>query len=147
MTKKINDLEDSLGYWLRCLSEQALEFLAKKLEIRGISVSQWLVLRVIYDFNEINLNEIASKVGVDKSTMSRMVERLVQKGLLMRIEGQNRRAVCLKLTLSAKNLVPKLAKIADEHDKQFFKSLTVGQQEELLVLIKKLLIANKLSLK
>lgn len=144
MKKDISNLEDHLGYWLRALSNAVSHSFAEKLETRGISVAQWVVLRTLYDVNEISLNDAAQKVGVDKSTMSRMIERLVQKSLVIRIEGLSRRELILKLTISAKNLVPKLAKIADDNDKLFFKSLNVSRQKELLTTIKDLLIANNL---
>ncbi len=144
MTKKISKLEDHLGYWLRQLSDLVLDNFAVKLKTHGISVAQWSVLRSLYDTKEISLNDTAHKVGVDKSAMSRMVERLVQKGLVVRLEGVNRRELSLKLTLSARNLVPKLAKIADNNDKLFFKLLSLDKQQEFLLLIKDLLKVNDL---
>src|SRR5271170_1357852 len=111
--EKPSNLEDHIGYHLRCLSNFVSLSFATRLEAEDVSVAQWVVLRVLYDKQNMNLNEAAEAVGVDKSSLSRMVERLVQKGLLNRKEGDNRRSVSLSLTTAGKRLVPKMAKLAD----------------------------------
>jgi DNA-binding MarR family transcriptional regulator len=135
-------LHSHVGYWLRCLSNLVSSTFAERLAKRDISVAQWVVLRTLYDKRDVTLKEAAEEVGVDKSSLSRMVERLVQKGLLNRDEGGDRRSVGLSLTPGAMKLVPQLAKLADENDEEFFHSLSAGQREEFLAAIKQLLDAN-----
>lgn len=137
-----SELHKHVGYWLRCLSNLVSSTFAERLAARDISVAQWVVLRTLYDKRDVTLNEAAEEVGVDKSSLSRMVERLVQKGLLIRAEGNDRRSVGLSLTPSAMKLVPQLAKLADENDEQFFRSLPSKQRKEFLSTIKQLLEAN-----
>ena len=135
-------LHEHVGYWLRCLSNLVSSTFAEKLAARDISVAQWVVLRTLYDKRDVTLNEAAEEVGVDKSSLSRMVERLVQKGLLIRAEGNDRRSVGLTLTPAAMKLVPQLARLADKNDEEFFHTLSVKQREEFLATIKRLLDAN-----
>jgi DNA-binding MarR family transcriptional regulator len=137
-----SQLEDHVGYWLRCLSNFVSHSFAEGLEKQGVSVAQWVVLRTLYDNENATLNEVARLVGVDKSTLSRMVGRLVQKGLANRFEGQDRRSVSLTLTAGGKKMVLQAAKLADENDRAFFRSLSSRQREEFLALIKQLLTAN-----
>jgi DNA-binding MarR family transcriptional regulator len=137
-----SELHAHTGYWLRCLSNLVSSTFAEKLAARGISVAQWVVLRTLYDKRDVTLNEAAAEVGVDKSSLSRMVERLVQKRLLIRAEGNDRRSVGLTLPPSAIKLVPQLARLADENDEEFFHTLPVKQREEFLKTIKRLLEAN-----
>ena len=142
MSKNPSNLEDHLGYHLRCLSNFVSHSFAAKLEAKDVSVAQWVVLRTLYDKKALNLNEAAEAVGVDKSSLSRMVERLVQKGLVMRQNGINRRTLKLMLTPSGKKLVPQLAKLADANDKVFFHSLSARKRQEFLDTIQGLLAAN-----
>ena len=93
-----SNLHEHLGYWLRCLSNFVSHTFAGRLEHEGVSVAQWVVLRTLYDSTGITLNEAAQRVGVDKSTLSRAIEKLVQKGLASRTDGQDRRSVDLALT-------------------------------------------------
>jgi DNA-binding MarR family transcriptional regulator len=137
-----SNLEEHLGYWLRCLSNFVSNTFAERLARQDISVAQWVVLRTLYNRSGVMLNEAAAQVGVDKSTLSRMVERLVQKGLVNRAEGDDRRSVGLALTPTGKKLVPQLAELADKNDAAFFKSLAPRQRTEFLATIKQLLTAN-----
>lgn len=135
-------LEDHIGYWLRCLSNFVSHSFAEKLEKYDVSVAQWVVLRTLYDAGEANLNEAAEAVGVDKSSLSRMVERLVQKGLVLRQSGADRRSLKLKLSASGRKLVPVLAKLADSNDEAFFRALPKAKRAEFLKTVRQLLAAN-----
>jgi DNA-binding MarR family transcriptional regulator len=135
-------LEAHLGYWLRCLSNFVSSSFAERLAGRDVSVAQWVVLRTLYDGGGLTLNQAAVRVGVDKSSLSRMVERLVQKGLVNRAEGGDRRSMKLTLAPAGRRLVPELAKMADENDREFFQTLSPGRQQTLLCTMKDLLTAN-----
>ena len=143
MTKTTpSHLEAHLGYWLRCLSNFVSHRFAEKLAGEDVSVAQWVVLRTLYGTSGYTLNQAARHVGVDKSSLSRMVERLVQKGLADRTEGDDRRSVLLTLTADGRKLVVRLAKLADENDLAFFKTLPLKQREVFLNTIQHLLVAN-----
>lgn len=135
-------LEDHLGYWLRCLSNFVSDSFSQKLGQYDISVAQWVVLRVLYDKDSLTLNETAALVGVDKSTLSRMIDRLVLRELVKRSEGEDRRSLGLSLTPVARKLIPKLAALADENDQAFFKTLSAKQKKDFLATLQQLLKAN-----
>lgn len=143
---RVSALEDHLGYWLRCLSNYVHHSFAGRLEVYGVSVAQWVVLRVLYDLEEagsLTLNEAAERVGVDKSTLSRMVDRLEQKGLASRDGADgDRRFVRLALTPEGRRLVPILAREADGNDQDFFRTLTDAQRREMGLAVERLLKAN-----
>jgi DNA-binding MarR family transcriptional regulator len=138
----VSNLEEHLGYWLRCLSNFVSGSFAEKLSGLDISVAQWVVLRMLYDNKNATLNQAAQLVGVDKSSLSRMIERLVRRNLVIRSEGDDRRSLGLALTPTARKLVPQLAKLADQNDESFFKTLSEKQRKDFLGTIKQLLDAN-----
>lgn len=137
-----SNLEEHLGYWLRCLSNFVSHSFAERLEMHDVTVAQWVVLRTLYDSTGVTLNQAAKQVGVDKSSLSRMVERLVHKGLVNRLEGDDRRSVGLGLTAVGKKIVLQLASLADENDHAFFQTLPLRKRQEFLTTIKHLLTAN-----
>lgn len=139
---KVSNLSDHTGYWLRCLSNFVSYSFADRLAKEDVSVPQWVLLRTLYGHDKITLNQLAQWVGLDKSSVSRMVERLVQRKLVNRAEGSNRRCLGISLTPGAEKLVPRLAKHADENDETFFNSLSEKQRREFLAVIKQLLDAN-----
>ncbi len=71
-----------------------------------------------------------------------MVDRLVDKGLVLRAEGKDRRSLRIDLSEKGRQLVPKLALLADDNDAQFFEVLTADERNTLLNSIKKLLEAH-----
>jgi DNA-binding MarR family transcriptional regulator len=139
---KISKLGDHLAFWLRCLSNFVSYSFAEKLAKEDVTVAQWVVLRTLYDHDDITLNQLAELVGLDKSSVSRMIERLVLRKLVNRSEGSDRRSLGLGLTPAARKLVPKLARLADQNDESFFNSLPARQRHEFLATIKQLLDAN-----
>jgi DNA-binding MarR family transcriptional regulator len=143
MKSKISGLEDHAGFWLRKLSNAVSQSFAERVERHGVSVANWVVLRVLYDHEALALKDIVERVGVDQGSLSRMVDRLLEKDLVERVENpDDRRAVRISLTRVGRQLVPKLAREADENDKAFFAALPARKREELLVTIETLLETN-----
>jgi DNA-binding MarR family transcriptional regulator len=136
-------LEDHLGYWLRLLSNEVSASFAQRLEVHGVSVAQWVVLRILFDRKGCSLAQLSSALDIDKGALSRMIDRLLKLGLAKR-EGNagSRRKIALSLTRKAESLVPILAKEADRNDRNFFSVLTNCQRADFLKAIK-LLLASR----
>lgn len=136
-------LEDHIGYWLRCLSNFVHNSFALRLDKYSITVEQWVVLRTLFDKEGTSLQEAALTIGVDNSSLSRMIERLVQKELVVRdIHPKDRRTAVLSLTPKAKKLVPLLAQEADQNDSEFFKVIAPEKRDSLLNIIHEVLTKN-----
>lgn len=136
-------LEDHLGYWLRCLSNLVSDSFSQRLERHDVSVPQWVVLRCLHGAENTSLNELAATVGVDNGALSRMMERLLQKGLIVReTDPANRRTVRLRLSETGKTLVPALAKEADENDEAFFGVIGEEERRQFLATVQTLLTKN-----
>lgn len=136
---QLSNLEDHLGYWLRKLSNRISGSFAARLEKHGVSVANWVVLRILYEHESLPLKDIVAQVGLDQGALSRMVERLMVRGLVVRrVSPNSRREVAISLTAQGRKLVPKLAQEADENDRVFFKQLSAKQRAELLAMVQTL---------
>lgn len=136
-------LEDHLGYWLRMLSNSVSGAFSQRLERYEVSVANWVVLRVLFDREALTLKEVGRSIGVDQGALSRMVKRLMVRGLVVRKENpQDRREVAISLTKEGRTLVPKLAREADENDRECFQSLSPRDRAALESTIKALLAGN-----
>lgn len=136
-------LEKHTGYWLRCLSNMISGSFEARVEKYAITVPQWVALRTLYDAQKITPLEAAERIGVDKSTFSRMLDRLEAKGLVTRLtHGSDGRSFFVALTDSARALVVTIAKEADTNDALFFGHITPQEQETLRGLILQLLKGN-----
>lgn len=65
----------------------------------GINSTQMLLIYEIYENKDISLNSLCNRLELPKSTVSRLVDELVKKGILIReIPGENRRIVKLRVS-------------------------------------------------
>jgi DNA-binding MarR family transcriptional regulator len=133
MKKQVSHLESHLGFWLRFVSNHVSGRFARLMEDNGVSVSEWVALRQLYDAGEASAAQLMDALGMTKGAVSKIVTRLEQKGLAQR-EGSaaDGRAQVIVLTRSGRALVPKLAALADQNDELFFSALN-GQQRRMLM--------------
>ena len=81
---------------------------------------------------------VAELTGLTRGAVSKLISRLLEKGLVTRKESSSdRRYQDIELTLAALAVVPKLAKLADENDREFFKGLRKSERVTLTSLLKK----------
>lgn len=117
----VSGLEDHLGYWLRYVSNHVSQAFARKVEGSGVTVAEWVVLRDLFETGATNPSLLASRVGLTRGAVSKLVERLRQKDLLaVSSPGDDRRYQAIELTATGSRLVPALARLADENDAEFF---------------------------
>jgi DNA-binding MarR family transcriptional regulator len=136
-------LYDHTGYWLRRLSNLVHQTFERKLADFDITVSQWNVLVALYRGDATTPLDLARFIDIDTGAVTRLVDRLVLKGLIVRVtDVTDRRSIRLELTEKGKQLVPQLIQRADENDQQFFNALTPSEHDQLKGLIGKLLAAN-----
>lgn len=138
-------LEDHLGYWLRYVSNHVSSSFAQRLEGRNVTVSEWVALRQLYDYEATSPSELAGRMGINKGAVSRLIERLLHKGLVERSANlQDNRAQVLKITARGRTLVPQLAALADENDRAFFSPLPPRTRSQLLRALRVLVEHHKL---
>lgn len=105
----------------------------------GISVAQCHTLLEIEKNNEISVSGLAKKLSLDKSTVSRTVDGLVNINLVNRdIPQENRRLALIKLTGSGKEVCSSINFTNDSYVKEVFKGFTGEERETFLSLFTKL---------
>lgn len=144
--KEVSQLTDHIGYWLRLISNEVSHAFARKLAQTGVTVAEWVVLRKMYDCNNIiSPSTVAHVTGLTRGAVSKLITRLLEKGLVNRKESaDDRRYQDIELTSTAVVLVPKLATLADQNDEEFFSKLTCAQREQFLKLLKKLVYFHQI---
>jgi len=141
----VSELRSHIGFWLRFVSNHVSHAFARKLLDSGVTAAEWVILREIYDTDEMPPSALAEQTGLTRGAISKLIERLVVKKLVSRKEGSDdRRYQRIALTPAGRRLVPALAAIADQNDHEFFKPLTNKEQEALVATLKKLVHAHNL---
>lgn len=120
--KPASALTDHLGFWLRLVSNQVSQAFAARLDARGVTVAEWVMLRALYDAPPTAPTQLAETMGMTKGAITRLADRLIAKSLVLRrANGEDARAQTLSLTPEGKRLVPQLAALADANDQAFFR--------------------------
>lgn len=124
MKQDVSNLESHLGYWLRYVSNHVSQAFARRLEDRGVTAAEWVVLRQLFD-GEAAPSRLAGQIGLTRGAITRLADRLIAKQLVTRSASTtDKRAQLLALTEAGRDLVPALAALADANDAAFFGHLS-----------------------
>jgi DNA-binding MarR family transcriptional regulator len=150
--RKITKLNTSqltahLGFHLRLVSNCVSHAFARKLEASGVTVAEWVVLREMYGGDDTTSPSVVAQLtGLSRGAVSKLISRLLAKGLVTRKESAgDRRYQDIELRPAAISMVPKLAKLADQNDEEFFGVLSQSERDALTRILTKTAALHKLS--
>ncbi len=133
ITTPASDLTAHLGYWLRYVSNHVSQAFARKVEAHGVTVAEWVLMRQLLEVEALAPSRLAERMGMTRGAVSKLADRLIAKSLLVRTaDPRDGRAQTLSLTRAGRDLVPKLAALADANDAQFFDHLAPKDRAALL---------------
>lgn len=146
-TQKVSDLKKHIGFWMRLVSNNVSYLFARKLDRQGVTVAEWVILREMYEKKDAMApSELAEITGLTRGAVSKLVERLLNKKLLSRQDSKDdRRFQSIQLSRAGRDLVPQLAKLADENDESFFSELTSQERKSLTALLIKVAESKRLT--
>ncbi len=137
MSASVSSLESHVGYWLRFVSNHVSHAFRLKVESRGVTVAEWVVMRALFDGDGVNPSQVADSIGLTRGAVSKLVDRLAAKDFVRRrSERVDRRYQLVSLTAAGRKLVPILAGLADENDREFFGDLGAEAGAGLIALLK-----------
>ena len=112
------------------------------MEPHGITAAQFKVLIIMAQFGVDTPAELCRHLSLDSGSMTRMLDRLEQKGLLSRKRSElDRRQVQLVLTEDGQQLAGMLPHIGAQALNQLAGALEPGELQTLEKILKKILIA------
>ncbi|RAU23910.1 MarR family transcriptional regulator [Paramagnetospirillum kuznetsovii] len=142
----VSDLTSHIGYLLRMVSNAVSQEFARKVADEGVTVAEWAMLRSLYGGDGIAPSALAGKMGMTKGAISKLAERLLDKGLIERTGNPgDMRGHSLSLSPMGAKKVPVLAGLADENDATFFSVLSGEEQDRLRGLLHMLIDKSGLS--
>jgi len=145
-SSNVSDLAVHLGYWLRYVSNHVSQAFARKVEARGVTVAEWVLMRQLLENKAVAPSRLAERMGMTRGAISKLADRLIAKSILVRAaDPEDRRAQLLSLTSAGRALVPELAALADANDAEFFDHLAPDDRAALLRTLQE--IVEKRSLK
>jgi DNA-binding MarR family transcriptional regulator len=125
------DLADYLPYLVnRVGAALVARFTADALEPHGLSIAMWRVLVTLSQMGPLRQIDVAEQTSIDVSTLSRLVTRLAQKGLVTRARSaSSNREVTLRTTPKAERLMVELIPIARRLERTAMAGLSANDLE------------------
>jgi len=100
-------LQDCFLHRIRLLSRTITSIFDEALKPMDLKVTQMNMLGVVTKLGPITPSDLCQKLSMDKSTLSRNVDRLIEYGWLELIPGDNSRSHQLKITEKGRGIINK----------------------------------------
>lgn len=99
----------------------------------GVTITQCHAVVEIGRKGKISLVDLAGLLGLDKSTMSRTINNLVESDLVLRdLDTENRRYVIIQLTENGKNVFQNIEASMNEYYKSIFNSIPENKRSQVM---------------
>ena len=134
------DLQDLISFQLRQLSNLYTRNTASVYQRKfGLTMNEWRLIALINAANTLSLNRLASQAQFDKGLTSRIVVKLIERGMIARQTDPNdARGIALSLTDQGQALVAEVFPHAVELNNQLQSCLTRSERETLAVVLQKM---------
>ncbi|MDK2597327.1 MarR family winged helix-turn-helix transcriptional regulator [Pseudoalteromonas obscura] len=136
----ILDISQFLPYQLVSLSAQVSEDFAQVYnQEAGLTQAQWRVLSHVLNIEFATARQICELANMDKSTVSRAIKQLEEKGLIgLNKHPDDKRATVLQATPSGINLYEMLTPKAKEWEQALLSNFSESEKVTFKTLIEKL---------
>jgi len=100
----------------------------------GVSLSRCVTLETLLREAPLPVRELASRLGLDASTVTRSIDGLVRDGLVRRTRDErgDRRKVFVALTARGRTLARKLVLCADSYSDRILERIPAERREDVL---------------
>ncbi|MEA2091781.1 MAG: MarR family transcriptional regulator [Campylobacterota bacterium] len=131
-------LNESYGFFFNMIHVSIKEKLEVQLKQFDITAHQFGILLIIFKKKSLTQREIVKFTTGDEPSTTRLITRLEDKGLLVRVTDKNdKRKRLVSLTQQAESLLEKILPYAQEGNKQLVSSLNDEEKRTLLNLLRK----------
>lgn len=105
-------LENQICFPLYAASRLIIRAYQNDLDALGITYPQYLVLMVLWEFEELTVKEIGEKLILNTNTVTPLLKRMEAQLLLVRVQSKtDQRKVIITLTEKGKNMQIKASEI------------------------------------
>ena len=132
-------LPDLIGYNLRRAEAAMMQDFVRALGELGITPGQFGTLVLIDANSGLNQTALGNALGIDRSTVVSVIDRLEARGLVARAPSvRDRRSYALGLSPAGVELLAQALPLVREHENRIAADLDVGEREELRRLLRRL---------
>ena len=133
-----------INYWLKLADTRFSAKFSRRLKQWNIIASEWSALRELYRPTPLSALDVGRALGMSKGGASKLIERLVKKGLVVKkISEYDRRFRAVSLTQYGRNIVPSLAYSELTTHGRFFRRLRIKGRQRLMETLQRTLGAEE----
>lgn len=126
------ELERHVFFWMTQVMGSRDRRLGQALKAFGLRVPEWRVLASLCARRRLSMSELADLASIDRTTLSRTVDRLVQARRVTRIsDAQDMRVTRLALTAGGEKLFQRMLPAVEELNRAAIAELPEGAVEML----------------
>jgi DNA-binding MarR family transcriptional regulator len=126
------DLEGALPYLVARAGTRMGQTFSKELRRFQLSLTEWRVCAALHHQPHQRLSQLAEHTSAEPSTLSRLVEGMLQRGLLVRERsGEDGRALALGLTDAGRELTLRIIPLAQMFERVALAGLSAAQADAL----------------
>ena len=123
----------------KAINERTLRLLAETHESLGITAPEFNIMVILAEHDDISTRYINKISGMDKATITRALDRLIDKKLISRRKSKmDSRLVKLKLTAKGKRDFARIEEAALAWEREFLKGVKLNELNTLLNTLTKL---------
>jgi DNA-binding MarR family transcriptional regulator len=127
------NIDASLTHLLHRAGQHAAELFERNIPVPDMTARQLAVLQTVALHDGISQTEIVTHTGIDRSTITDIVRRLLNKGLLVRHRSaQDARAYCVSLSAAGRAALEAAAPAARRIDTELLGALPPQMRAELI---------------
>jgi len=126
------DLEQCINFVLTRAQQSVHQLFKAEVAPFGVTPGQYAVLKCLWDENGQTAKQIADRLGLDASTVTGILDRMEQKGLIeKRVDPKDRRALKVLLTPKGEGLKDPLNEAIDSANRKALQGLSEEESETL----------------
>jgi DNA-binding MarR family transcriptional regulator len=127
-----------IGYTLRKAQAAVFEDFQKAVAPHDITPGQFGVLIRIRENAGLSQSALGSAIGIDRSTMVAVIDRLEARGLVVRAPAANdRRSYALRLSDAGLALLDELIPRIQEHERTLFNGFSDSERKQFIDLLRR----------
>lgn len=141
----LGSMPELIGYNLRLAQLRVFDHFRETLKLSGdpviatITPGLFRILVLVRDNPGLNQSRLAAAVGIDRSTLVPILNKLSKLGLIERRPSRkDGRAHSVHLTFDGASTVGRMEDLVDQHEQEIAKSLTKRERTQLIGLLRKL---------
>jgi DNA-binding MarR family transcriptional regulator len=132
------DLDDYLPYLLNRAGAKIADAFGKVARQHGISLQMWRVLAALHQQDGQSVGSLASHTSIDISTLSRLLDQMQKKRLLLRRrDGADQRSITIHRAAAALAITEKLIPVALAYESKALAGLTRSEEKSLKALLRR----------